>query len=150
MSKTTEPKTTDVIRLAAAIRVLIRELLVAGRAGKPAEGLIPFNPLYFHFLGNLLEEETLSPSDLAQRLGVVRSTLSTASKALQRRGLLQTEKDPDDGRGKLLRLTAEGIRVAQAIRRQDEENMRVLLSQLDTNERTQILDVLEKLVVKLD
>lgn len=139
------PSAEEIDRLAVAIHLLIRALLVAGRAGAPAEGRIPFNPLYFHILGLLMESGSMRPTQLAEILGVPRSTLSTASKALQARGLVNQAPDPSDGRAQILTLSKEGVEVANAIKRQDRKNMKLLLQLVDTKRRKIIIDVLEEL-----
>ncbi len=140
----TPPSDRDVERLTGAVHLLIRALLIAGRAGQPAEGKLPFNALYFHMLGVLYERGALRPSHLASTLNVARTTLSTASKALQKRGLVQQTVDPQDGRAHLLRLTVEGRDITEAIRRQDRRNMRSLLERVDPERRNIVIEVLEQ------
>lgn len=140
------PSKEDVERLAMAVHLLIRVFLVSGRAGAPAEGKIPFNPLYFHILAHLLREGPTRPSALAELLGTARTTLSTASKALKSRGLLSAEKDKMDGRAQVLDLTPEGREVAEAIQRQDKQNMTLLLGQFDASEQRQVVEMFERIV----
>jgi len=45
---------------------------------------------------------------VASLLAMDRTTLTAALKPLQRRGLVSVRKDPSDGRGRILVLTAEG------------------------------------------
>jgi DNA-binding MarR family transcriptional regulator len=45
---------------------------------------------------------------IAELLAVDRTTLTAALKPLQRRGLVKVMVDPEDRRGRLLRLTAQG------------------------------------------
>jgi DNA-binding MarR family transcriptional regulator len=133
-------------RLRLVVHLLIRAFLVSGRAGRPAQGKLPFNPLYFHMLGHIREQGPTRPSVLAQVLGVPKTTLSTASKALQNRGLIEQTKDPDDGRAQRLALTPDGLNIAEAILQQDLANMQLLLAQLSAEERGPLLDQLEKVV----
>ncbi len=149
VSRPSKPTTKQIEQLAVAVRTLMREMLITGRAGQPAEGLLPFNPLYYHFLGELLDHGDLRPSDLAERFGVARSTLSTASRALQSRQLIRQRPDPTDGRARRLALTAKGKQTAEAIRRQDRENMRLLLSQVEHRQRQQMLEVMQTIAAKL-
>ncbi|MEM7739309.1 MAG: MarR family transcriptional regulator [Pseudomonadota bacterium] len=149
MTDPTTPFSDDARRLARSVHVLIRSLLVAGRAGQPAEGKVPFNPLYFHLLGLLAENQAMRPSALAATLGVSRTTLSTASKALQARGLLAQSADPADGRAQILRLTPDGLDVVEAIRRQDLRNMELLLEQVGPDQRSMVIDVLEQVAEKI-
>ena len=120
--------------LAEAISGIIGALLVAGRKGAPAEGLLPFNPLYFHMLRRLWTAPS-RPSALADGLGVSRTTLSTAARALETRGLVARGADPGDARAVLLRLTDEGRVVVAAIRRQDRRNAEAMLRLLEPGDR---------------
>ena len=133
-------------RLREVIHFLIRLFLVSGRSGAPAEGRLPFNPLYFHMLGHLRESGPTRPSDLAEKFEVARSTVSTASNALINRGLMEKQPDPTDGRAHLLALTEEGSEVAQAIYRQDIVNMTLLLDQLEAGQIEPLLVQLETIV----
>lgn len=140
------PSEENIERLRRIVHLLIRSFLVSGRAGLPAEGQLPFNPLYFHMLGHLREYGATRPSQLANVLDVAKTTLSTASSALQKRGLVEKRKDPDDGRAHLLALTDNGASVADAIYRQDLINMELLLQQLDQEDHEGMLTQLEKIV----
>ncbi len=146
----TTPSTKSAERLREIVHVIIRMFLVSGRAGPPAEGHLPFNPLYFHILGRLRERGPTRPSELAAKFGVARTTLSTAVNALVNRGLLQKERDPHDGRAQLVKLSDTGLMVAKAIYRQDLTNMKVLLEQLDHSEIEPLLELLEKVVRGLE
>jgi len=54
--------------------------------------------------------------DVAALLGMDRTTLTAALKTLEKRGLVTTEPDPDDRRGRLLLLTEAGReRLAEAL-----------------------------------
>ncbi len=121
--------------LARSISQIIGALLVAGRQGQPAEGLLPFNPLYFHMLRTVARMQGCRPSHLADSLGVSRTTISTALKALQGRDLLVGSKDPSDGRAMVIQLTPAGEDVLAAIERQDRRNAQAMLDALPHDER---------------
>ena len=142
----TRPDAENIERLRSVVHLLIRAFLVSGRAGRPAQGKLPFNPLYFHMLGHIREHGPTRPSVLAEILDVPKTTLSTASKALQNRGLLEQAQDPEDGRAQLLILSQDGVDTANAILEQDLANMQILLSQLAANEHGPLLDQLERVV----
>lgn len=55
-------------------------------------------------------------SDLADEVGMTKQALSEFAQALQRKGLLESLPDPDDGRARLLRPTALGRAVAEHTR----------------------------------
>ena len=126
------------------LNLIIRALLVAGKQGAPAEGLIPFNPLYFNMLRILQTEGHCRPSHLAEVLSVPRTTISTAVTSLVKRGIIQSEKDKDDGRAVVLSLTEQGKEVIAAIIRQDLRNAGAILSALDDTEQKALLAALAK------
>ena len=66
---------------------------------------------------------------------VPRTTISTAVKALARRGLIDTHPDAKDGRALSLTLSEEGHGVLAAILRQDRRNSAAMLEALDADER---------------
>lgn len=136
--------------LAAHISTIIKALLVAGRRGAPAEGRIPFNPLYFHMLRILGSEGNARPSQLADSLSVPRTTISTAVKALQNRNLVKTSADRTDGRALSVELTAEGKEVLDAILRQDQRNADAMLSALEEDERDTFIRLIGKVAGGVD
>ncbi|MEM1380843.1 MAG: MarR family transcriptional regulator [Pseudomonadota bacterium] len=135
-------ETQEKERLAEAVGTLVRAFLVAGRAGQPAEGRLPFNPLNFHVLERLIDEGPARPSDLAAYLGVSRSTLSSALSALERRGLVIKDQDPDDGRAKQISLTDEGKATGEAIKRQNLLNAGVMLALVADEDRKSLSDLM--------
>ncbi|MBV8113428.1 MAG: MarR family transcriptional regulator [Silvibacterium sp.] len=62
----------------------------------------------FSLLMSLNRPEPPPMAPVAALLAMDRTTLTAALKPLERRGLLEVMKDPEDGRGRLLRLTADG------------------------------------------
>src|SRR5438309_2795376 len=65
----------------------------------------------FSLLMSLNRPEPPSMAPVAALLAMDRTTLTAALKPLERRGLLQVVVDPEDIRGRLLRLTEHGHRV---------------------------------------
>ncbi|MGF1543887.1 MAG: MarR family winged helix-turn-helix transcriptional regulator [Parvularculaceae bacterium] len=139
---------TDEERLAACVGAIVRTFLVEGRKGAPAEGRLRFNPLHFHLLGTLAEAPR-RPSDLADILGVPRTTLSTAAEKLARDGLIDKTPTAGDGRGVLLALTEAGRETARAIRRQDLRNAAAMLAPLTAAQRRAILPIMERVAAHL-
>ena len=62
----------------------------------------------FSLLMSLNRPEPPSMAPVAALLAMDRTTLTAALKPLERRGLVAVSVDPNDRRGRLLRLTAEG------------------------------------------
>lgn len=132
--------------LAGHVNGVIRALLVAGRRGAPAEGRLPFNPLYFNVLRTIGAQGPCRPSYIADHLAVPRTTISTAIKTAALRSLIETAPDENDGRAMSLTLSKEGRDVVDAILRQDLRNSTAMLEALDPNERQDFVRALEKVV----
>lgn len=136
-------------RIAGAMGMFVRTFLVSGRAGQPAEGRLPFNPLNFHILEALLNDGPLRLSDLVEEMRVPKTTLASAIGALEKRELLEKKPHPTDGRAKILSLTSEGQATAEAIQRQNLMNAGVLLALLPDNRVAGFTDDMELLGEKL-
>lgn len=68
----------------------------------------------FSLMTSLNRPEPPSIGSVARLLAMDRTTLTANLKPLERRGLVKTEVDPKDRRGRRLSLTAEGIGVLDA------------------------------------
>ena len=62
----------------------------------------------FSLMMSLNRPEPPGMGPVAELLAIDRTTLTAAVKPLERRGLLKVEMDPEDRRGRRLRLTAQG------------------------------------------
>ncbi len=62
----------------------------------------------FSLLMSLNRPQPPGMAPVAELLAMDRTTLTAALKPLERRGLVKVQVDPDDRRGRLLRLTAQG------------------------------------------
>ena len=70
----------------------------------------------FSLMMSLNRPEPPALGAVAELLGMDRTTLTAALKALERKGWVRTEKSPRDGREKMLSLTPEGkTRLAAAV-----------------------------------
>lgn len=56
------------------------------------------------------DDAGIRSSELAERVGVGRATISRQVRRIEELGLIDRRPDPDDSRGQLLKLTAEGAR----------------------------------------
>ena len=131
--------------LAGHVGVLMKAFLVSERQGAPAEGKLPFNPLYFNMLKLLRILGRATPSEIADKLAVPRTTVSTAVKALHKRGLLKTAPSEDDGRSIHVFLTEAGSEAVAAILRQDVRNATAMLLCLDDNDRVRFVEAFGKI-----
>lgn len=135
---------TDAERLLTHVGTLLEVFLVNERAFPTAEGRVSYNPQEFKLLGKLHFDGPQRPTDLAAALQVRPTTLSSVIARLIRRGLIEKVPHPEDGRAQLVRLTAEGLDLRQAIHRQDLRNMEAILGALDPDEQALMLTYLEK------
>jgi DNA-binding MarR family transcriptional regulator len=73
-------------------------------------------------------------SDVAQALGLDKSTVSRGITQLESLGLIERVGDPDDGRARLLRLTAVGADRYEAMRTQRRTEFRAILDRWNPTE----------------
>lgn len=137
------------VMLAKHISVIIKNLLVTGRLGAPAEGRLAFNPLYFQMLRIIGNNNTIRPSELAADLAIPRTTISAAVKALQKKGLVETKPDDSDGRAITIGLTNDGTEVLAAIERQDNRNADAMLSSLPKRDRVVFLRAMASIAERI-
>ena len=66
---------------------------------------------------SLTPTEGMRVTDLAERVGMTKQALGEFADALERRGLMESVRDPSDRRVRILRLTAEGHEAVTASER---------------------------------
>lgn len=86
-------------------------------------------------LGELTEADALSQQELADRLGLEKSTVSRLADGMAKRGWLTRERATDDRRAYRLRLTPEGQDVAERVGAEIRAHHRLLLARLSPQER---------------
>ncbi|UZN04352.1 MarR family winged helix-turn-helix transcriptional regulator [Cellulomonas sp. S1-8] len=86
-------------------------------------------------LGELAEAEVLSQQELADRLGLEKSTVSRLAEGMAHRGWLTRERADDDRRLYRLRLTPEGKDVADRVGAEVRAHHEHLLARLSATER---------------
>lgn len=62
-----------------------------------------------HILLNIDAEEGTPSTSLGPKMGMETTSLSRTIKSMEERGLIRREKNPEDGRSVLIKLTDEGI-----------------------------------------
>jgi DNA-binding MarR family transcriptional regulator len=82
---------------------------------------------------------------VAQALGLDKSTVSRGLAQLENLGLIERVGDPDDGRARLLRLTATGSTRFDAIRAQRQTEFRAILARWDTTDLSDLARLLTRL-----
>jgi DNA-binding MarR family transcriptional regulator len=88
----------------------------------------------------------LSPTSAGEETSMDKVKVSRAAASLVGRGLLRQSQDPDDGRGRLLRLTRKGTTIYSGIAPMAEEIEQSLSACLTRAERTVLHKALGKLI----
>jgi DNA-binding MarR family transcriptional regulator len=96
----------------------------------------------------LLEEEALAPSRLADRMGMTRGAISKLADRLIAKSMLTRSADPNDGRAQTLALTSAGRALAPSLAALADANDIEFFKHLTATERAELLRLLRKLVEK--
>jgi DNA-binding MarR family transcriptional regulator len=103
-------------------------------------------PRQFGALALLADEGPLSQQRLGERMGVDRTTMVALVDGLERGGLVERERNPDDRRAYALRATPRGRsvlgRAAAAVERAEEE----LLASIPARDARRLKQILRKLI----
>ena len=94
----------------------------------------------------ILRDRRLRMSELAQVLGLEKSTLSGLVVRAEKRGLLQRVPDDGDRRAALVTIAPAGARLAQEVRADLEQALAPLIGGLDEGERLQLQALLERMI----
>lgn len=96
----------------------------------------------------LLEEEALPPSRLAERMGMTRGAISKLADRLIAKSLLVRSADPEDGRAQTLALTSSGRALVPRLAALADANDAEFFDQLGTKDRATLLRILQEIVEK--
>jgi DNA-binding MarR family transcriptional regulator len=91
----------------------------------------------------------LTPTELSKSLMVTSGGMTKRLAALEGRGLIRREPDPNDRRSSAVTLTREGKRLVEAILPEHVANEERLLAELTAEERAGLAGLLETLAVAL-
>ena len=91
----------------------------------------------------------LTPTELSKAMMVTSGGMTKRLNALEGRGLIRREPDPNDGRSRAVSLTREGKRLVEATLPEHVANERRLLSGLSNKQRAELPGLLETLAVSL-
>lgn len=92
----------------------------------------------------------LSPGALLRATLVSSGTMTHRIERLRARGMVERLRDPDDGRGALVRLTAPGRERLDAAMSELLERERHLLGPLDARQRRNLAGLLREVLLPLD
>lgn len=91
------------------------------------------------------EPEGITPSQLADRSGVTRATISAMIARMTRDGLAELKREEHDGRSKKVLLTDAGRAFLEEVLPKHYRRAASLVSNLTTDEREELLRLLQKL-----
>ena len=114
--------------LSQSIGQLLRDAMAGG----------PLTPEEYALYSVVFEAETITPTEVAERLGMAMTTVMEKVRLLGSRGHARRVAHPRDGRSYLLTLTASGLAAHRAANRQFETAYQAFLVALGSGEaRTQ-------------
>lgn len=96
----------------------------------------------------LLDEEALAPSRLAERMGMTRGAISKLADRLIAKSLVARAADPEDGRAQTLALTAAGRALVPRLAALADANDAEFFDHLAPEDRTALFRILRKIVEK--
>jgi DNA-binding MarR family transcriptional regulator len=113
----------------------------------------PITPSIAHSLMILLEREADGLStlqhELAEQLGLDRSSVQRLCSRLEADGRIKQEPAPDDARARRIQLTASGQRLAANVRAASLQRFTRILDAIPSSKRQPLLDALEVLTTAL-
>lgn len=124
-------------RMMESIRALVRRFALSERADVACCGITVAQAAT---LEALVASGPLRQGELGRQLGVTPSTLTRNLTRLLDAGLVERLADPDDARASRIRLSAEGARAVEAVRRQEQAFARDVLERLPADRRDAIVD----------
>lgn len=101
---------TGSLALGCRLRRLSDELMSDGAAIYKVAG-VAFKPFWFPVFASLMENGPQGMSVLAEKLGVSHAAINQVAGELESAGLIRSDRDPRDGRARILTLTETGHRI---------------------------------------
>ncbi|WP_313702699.1 MarR family transcriptional regulator [Achromobacter sp.] len=92
----------------------------------------------------------MNPQKLVEALLLTSGAMTNRLDRLEQAGLLVRNPNPDDRRGVIVSLTAEGLRVIKVVLRDYLADLNEFLEPLSAAERRQLAGLLKKLLIKQD
>ena len=96
----------------------------------------------------LLDEEALAPSRLAERMGMTRGAISKLADRLIAKSMLVRAADPKDGRAQMLALTSAGRALVPELAAMADANDAEFFDHLTSKDRAALLRILREIVEK--
>ena len=140
--------TDPVARIESELGLLLRRARAS--AERLARQVHPdLEPSAYPLLVRIEREPDVRASELADHIGVGRGTMSRQLGRLEQLRLIERRADPDDSRGQLIRVTAEGARRVDAARTARRDYLGAALDRWSGDEQGQLADQLQRLNASL-
>ncbi|MBU1341135.1 MAG: GNAT family N-acetyltransferase, partial [Proteobacteria bacterium] len=94
-------------------------------------------------------KKAITPSQLAEKIGVTRATMTGLIKGLEKDGLISSTMDNVDRRKLFLKLTSKGIKTLESILPDYYAKIAKVMGFLDANEKKNLTTLLEKVAAGL-
>jgi DNA-binding MarR family transcriptional regulator len=136
-----------------AIETHIAMLMRLGEASRRSTGLKPHRALdraAYVILRHLQHDGPQNVSALAARLNLDGSTVTRQVTALERDGLVERRRDPNDGRGTVIEPTGRGITQVDAVRQARRALYDKVLHDWSPEQRADLARTLERLTLSID
>lgn len=102
------------------------------------------------FLRALFEQDGISPSQLAERMGMTKSAISKLADRLIEKELIQKDSSIRDRRGQTLTLQASARKLVPRLARLADQNDAEFFGGLSPNERSLLMKMLRKIAAERD
>ena len=136
-----------------AIEMQIAVLMRLGEASRRATGLKPHRALdraAYVILRFLQQDGPQNVSALADRLNLDGSTVTRQVTALEHDGLVERQRDPNDGRGTVVEATEVGLKQVNAVRAARQALYDKVLHDWSPEERERLAQALTRLTGAMD
>jgi len=141
-------QTNEVARLKSLVQEFARNFGLLVTKQTPCG--FPLSPSHAHCLMLLLEREKrglqTSQSEIGGRLTIDKSNIARLCSKLEQDGHATQQRDPEDGRGRLVELTAKGRRMAERLEMASDQRFARVLGAVPSAQRAQLLASLSVLI----
>ena len=142
-----EHNTDSIIAIIAAIREQANAFLLSSLSEKGIDDLLPAHGAV---LNALFQKNPMSMSELAERIGRKKNTVTGLINTLEDRGYCRREQDPGDARAQQILLTNKGEGMRQVQRNVSDELLCKVWGNMEEQEKTACVHSLKTILHNLE